>query len=70
MTDLQLYALLEKYCRSGKWGLGTTETVLVDNNGGQFVFHMETIFNHCDALTLGKLVRKHEISVLVANPFA
>lgn len=70
VTDLQLYAILEKYCRWGKWDLGNTETVLIDNNGDQFVFYMETIFNHYDALTLGKLIRKHEASVLVANPFS
>ena len=62
VTDQQLYAIVEKYCRWGKWDLGTTETLLVDNNGDQFVFHMETIFNNHDALTLGKLVRKHEAS--------
>jgi Zn-dependent peptidase ImmA (M78 family) len=70
VTDLELYAILEKYCRWGKWDLGTAETILTDNSGERFVFHMETIFNSYDALTLGKLVRKHEISVVVANPFS
>ena len=67
VTDKQLYAILEKYCRYGKWDLGTAETVLTDNRGDRFIFHMETIYNHYDALTLGKMVRKQELSVPVSQ---
>jgi hypothetical protein len=34
-----------------------------------YVFGVETIFNHYDALTLGVLVRKHEPAVSVLTSF-
>lgn len=65
-TDQQLYALLLKYCGYGKWDLGTSEEVLINVRGEAYIFHMETVFNHYDALTLGTLMRKREISIAVA----
>ena len=68
VTDNQLYAVLEKYCRHGRWNLGTVETVLVNDRNERYVFHMETIFNHYDALTLGVLVSKHETAMPISLP--
>jgi hypothetical protein len=69
VTDKQLYSIVEKYCGYGKWNLGRTETILVNGRTEPYVFRMETIFNHYDALTLGVLVRKHEISIPVSSIF-
>ena len=60
VTDTQLYAIVESYCGYGKWDLGTTEQIISDCRGDSYVFHMQTIFNHYDALTLGVLTRKHQ----------
>jgi hypothetical protein len=63
VTDTQLYAIIESYCGYGKWALGTAEKVISDCRNDHYVFQMETVFNHYDALTLGVMIRKHEIVI-------
>lgn len=65
VTDTQLYAIVESYCGYGKWDLGTAEKIIADCRNESYVFHMETVFNHYDALTLGVLVRKHQLIAAV-----
>jgi hypothetical protein len=69
VTDIQLYSIVQGYCGYGKWDLGKVETTITNSRHEPHVFRMETIFNHYDALTLGVLVRKHEISVVVPSSF-
>jgi hypothetical protein len=59
VTYLHLYRTVERYCGYGKWNLGEAESVIVDARNEAYVFFMETVFNHYDALTLGTLVRRH-----------
>jgi hypothetical protein len=68
VTDTQLYSIVQGYCGYGKWDLGKIETIIANSRQEPYLFRMETIFNHYDALTLGVLVRKHEVSVLVSSP--
>ena len=63
VTASQLYAIVESYCGYGKWDLGTAEKLIADTSNDSYVFHMETVFNHYDALTLGVMTRKHEIVI-------
>jgi hypothetical protein len=63
VSAIQLYAIIESYCGYGKWALGNAEKIIIDSRNEPYVFRMETIFNHYDALTLGVMVRKHQISV-------
>jgi hypothetical protein len=65
VTDMQLYSIIESYCGYGKWDLGTAEKVITDLRNESYVFHMETVFNHYDALTLG--IMKSKSAVLVAS---
>ena len=67
VSDLQLYSILESYCGYGKWDLGRAEKLLIDSRNESYVFRMETIFNHYDALTLGVLVGKHARAVTVST---
>jgi hypothetical protein len=67
VSDLQLYSILESYCGYGKWDLGRAEKLLTDSRNESYVFRMETIFNHYDALTLGVLVGKHARAVTVST---
>lgn len=63
VTDIQLYSIVEGYCGYGKWDLGNTEEIVIDSRNEPYLFRMETIFNYYDALTLGVMVRKHQISI-------
>ena len=65
ISDIQLYAMIESYCGYGKWALGEAEKVITDCRNECYVFRMETIFNHYDALTLGVIARKHQTSIPV-----
>lgn len=65
VTANQLYDIVESYCGYGKWDLGTAEKVINDSRKDSYLFYMETVFNHYDALTLGVLSRKHEIVIAV-----
>ena len=65
VSDRQLYSIVQRYCGFGRWNLGSTEQILVDSRNEAYCFHMETIFNHYDALTLGVLVRKQGIMMAV-----
>jgi hypothetical protein len=69
VTDLQLYSILESYCRYGKWDLGKAEKIIGNSRKEGYVFRMETVFNHYDALTLGVMLRKHEPTVPVLTSF-
>lgn len=68
VTDIHLYSIVESYCGYGKWSLGQAEKIVTDSRGEPYVFQMETIFNHYDALTLGVLVRKHQSVIGVSGP--
>ena len=63
LTQKDLYRLVQKYCKYGSWDLGNSDEVLVDGRGEAYVFHLETIFNSYDALTLGVLVRKQGLVI-------
>jgi Zn-dependent peptidase ImmA (M78 family) len=65
ITDVHLYAILQGYCTYGKYDLGRTETILSNTRKEPHVFSMETIFNKYDALTLGVLIGRHDVSVSV-----
>jgi hypothetical protein len=67
VTDTQLYSILKGYCGFGRWDLGRTDAIIANSRNEAHVFHMETIFNHYDALTLGVLVGKRAISVPVSS---
>ncbi|HKV81441.1 MAG TPA: ImmA/IrrE family metallo-endopeptidase [Candidatus Sulfotelmatobacter sp.] len=69
VTDLQLYSILESYCGYGRWDLGKAEKVISNSRKETYVFRMETVFNHYDALTLGVMVRKHEPTVSILTSF-
>lgn len=66
VSDIQLYAIVESYCGYGKWALGNAEKIIIDSRNEAYVFRMETIFNSYDALTLGVMVGRHQISVVTS----
>lgn len=65
VTDVHLFSLVQRYCGYGKWALGRTQEVITNSRNETFVFDMETIFNHYDALTLGVMVGKHNPTIAV-----
>jgi hypothetical protein len=65
VTDIQLYRIVENYCGYGKWALGNSEEVITNGRNDSYLFHMETVFNSYDALTLGVMTSKQEMMVPV-----
>jgi Zn-dependent peptidase ImmA (M78 family) len=70
VTEKDLFGLAEDYCGYGKWNLGSSEVILVNGRAEPYVFRMETVFNHYDALTVGTAVRKHDIAFPVGHGLA
>lgn len=53
VTPESLFVSLRAFCRGGKGPIGSDDVLLTDIAGQEHVFHLETFFNHYDALTLG-----------------
>jgi Zn-dependent peptidase ImmA (M78 family) len=67
MTEAQLFGVAASYSGSQSGGsLGGAEVLLTDGNGVRHVFAFETFFNRHEALTLGRWLRPHAVSVVIA----
>ena len=67
LTQRDLYRRVQGYCGWGKWDLGRSDEILVNTRGESYIFHLETVFNTYDALTLGVLVGPHKLLVGIAS---
>jgi hypothetical protein len=57
IMERDLFRVVLGYCGYGKWNLGAIDRDLTNARGERHLFHIETVFNHYDALTLGLYLR-------------